>query len=815
MAHTSPPPEPLLTPRNVLLALGVMLLLAGCYWLTYSGLPISNDELLLFDGVQGMVRRGNTQITTMLDQRTIRDYDIGQQPHMPLVDAEPMQMALATPLFALAERLPGVGMMHAVWLFNILVCAATGAVFFLFARALAYSASVSLAAALILGLGTLVWPYSKLFFREPLAMFLLFSAALCLERWRRLRWRRAGWGWLIGFAILFLMALLTKEAALFSIPVFVLLIWPESAGRLNRRQVLRLLLIGAAVALLIVVSILLLNRIFLARYNVIIRLAEMQGKLPFMLYALLSYLFSPGRSLIAFAPVLLLGLPGIWMLLRHQRVRQGLVPLVAAGVYIAGYAVLRHENWFAGLSWGPRYLMPVTPFAMLAVLPALEAAAGPRASRLARAGAMGIVALSIWAQLNGVLIRQPAYFAELSRRGVIAWEGGVWVPEHTPLVVTPSLLASNTLDFAWVRASSAGLWLPLGAGVLLASGGILAWAGLRRALAWRAVLLAGGAALIVTPVVFYSGLRSIYADPGYMGDFAALHDLVEEMNTAVPPEDIVVLSSPEYRLYVMNSYRGRSLVYTLPLSPGEQPSPAQPPRVTSTNPDALIEPRHTIFLDNLPEYTGRVWILENSGPFTGYTVRPVEWYMARHYFPTRVIETDQTARLIAFDVNACAPMEQAMRWPEHLIEATFGENIDLVGVDLPPARIREGPYAGPGPSRTAYRPGETIPLSLLWRARQTPALDYNVGVFLIGPEGTAVEQHGPPQWAFRPMNTWRPGETVRDNRGLELPPDLPDGIYEIWVNVYDWRTGEPLPVSGADRTVDGRAARLGTVTIER
>jgi len=76
-----------------------------------------------------------------------------------------------------------------------------------------------------------------------------------------------------------------------------------------------------------------------------------------------------------------------------------------------------------------------------------------------------------------------------------------------------------------------------------------------------------------------------------------------------------------------------------------------------------------------------------------------------------------------------------------------------------------------------------------------------------------VEQHGTPQATFRPMTTWRPGEHIRDNHGLALPPDLPPGTYEVWVKVYDWRTGTPLPVTGSDSILDGQAARLTTIVV--
>lgn len=52
-------------------------------------------------------------------------------------------------------------MVHVVWLLNVFAMAAAGVVMFWLALGLNYSRGAAVAAALALGLGTLVWPYSK------------------------------------------------------------------------------------------------------------------------------------------------------------------------------------------------------------------------------------------------------------------------------------------------------------------------------------------------------------------------------------------------------------------------------------------------------------------------------------------------------------------------------------------------------------------------------------------------------------------------------------------------------------------------------
>ncbi len=811
-------PPPLLTRRHTAIMLCLTVLLAGVYWFTYSGKVISQDELFMFDAAESLARRGNSELDIVSNFHIFTEYPVGDQPHVTFANAEPLQILAGALLFALADATPNIGLLHTVWLLNVIVCALTGAVFFLYARLLGYSERIAVLGTLVYALGTILWPYSKTFFREPLAALLLFGAALCLNAWRE-RWgQRRNWLWLIGFGACYLLALFTKEAALLVAPALLAIVFPRVSTAGGWRRLATILAAAAGFTVIAAAAIQLVMEAVpvLRSYNPLHYLQTLGEKADFIGYALLGYLVSPGRSLFAFSPVLLLALPGLGLMLRARRWREALTPLLMIGAFVVGYAVVRNDQWFGGQAWGPRFLVPVTPFAMLAVLPVLQKAASPGAARWVRIAVVGVIVASVLVQVNGILLHPPDYFEELGRRGVIPWQGGTWDPTQSPLFVNVTLLNRYPLDLAWLRAEGAGLWLPLAAILLAASAGITLRRWLRRdpPSGRRLALIALGFALGTTGA-FYVGLRSIDNDPRYLGGFAALRQAVAELDQQARPEDILVLSSEVYQGFFYNYYRNRDvLVYTLPMSVGERPSPEQPPLVESNNPDLLIEPRYSTFLTNLPEYTDRVWVLESSGPFTGFTVRPVEWFMARHYFPLASFEPDQSVRLLLFDVNHDAPPDQAMRWPEHLTDAQFGTAVELVGYDLPTPRVRVGPFAGPDPRRTDYAPGEVIAVSLLWRALETPSSDYNVGVYVVNADGVVVAQRdSPPQATFRPMNTWQPGETVRDNHALLLPADLSPGTYALWVKVYAWQTGENQVVSGENRTAEGQAAQLTMIRV--
>ncbi|MCZ7546330.1 MAG: phospholipid carrier-dependent glycosyltransferase [Anaerolineae bacterium] len=202
--------------NRLAIAVCLCLFLAATLFLTYGGAFVSDDEVILFDATESLARRGNLGLNLTVN---LRD--------SPVLDSEPMQAIAAAPLFWLVERVPGVGMAHGVLIFNNLVTSLTAGLFFLYATALGYRAGAAALAALLFGVATIAWPYSKAFFREPLTGFFLLLTAYALERWRpAFAIRRAHRRWIALGGAAFVASLFTKEAILFALPALVLLILP-------------------------------------------------------------------------------------------------------------------------------------------------------------------------------------------------------------------------------------------------------------------------------------------------------------------------------------------------------------------------------------------------------------------------------------------------------------------------------------------------------------------------------------------------------------------------------------------------------------
>jgi hypothetical protein len=143
--------------------------------------------------------------------------------------------------------------------------------------------------------------------------------------------------------------------------------------------------------------------------------------------------------------------------------------------------------------------------------------------------------------------------------------------------------------------------------------------------------------------------------------------------------------------------------------------------------------------------------------------------------------------------------------------------------DLPstmmPLGTRLGPFelAGyaygqsPENGRAFFYPGEVVPLTLYWRAVETPEYDYSVSLRLFdegGGQAYQVDSQHPVLGTY-PTSGWMAGEVVSDYTELQIPSRTAPGAYRWGVVLYrglsegGWEslrvdgTGEELAMGGA------------------
>jgi hypothetical protein len=115
--------------------------------------------------------------------------------------------------------------------------------------------------------------------------------------------------------------------------------------------------------------------------------------------------------------------------------------------------------------------------------------------------------------------------------------------------------------------------------------------------------------------------------------------------------------------------------------------------------------------------------------------------------------------------------------PAFPLIATFGDEIRLLGYDL------------------SQVSGDRS-LSLVWQAAVQPSADYTVFVHVLGLDGRCCvwQQDVMPRQNSYATGRWLPDEVVVDEYHIELPPDLPAGLYPLEIGLYQAENGRRLLV---------------------
>jgi hypothetical protein len=459
-------------PCDRALARGVLLLLLALFTATFTGTPENPDAEVEFQTTSSLARRGRLDLggtpeaEALLaaappgqatrgfgvapggpgrEERAYSWFGIGQA-----VAALPFWYAGA----GLARLFPGIEARHAeapiegvqrseffshlvVGWRNALLSALTGWLVVLAARRLGAGGRAAFAAGLSYGVATFAWPQARSTLSDVQATFCLFLGfhllVLARERWTRLRRppaaTLAGAGAAIGCAVLTRVALAPAAACLAAI-AFLAIVgrargvrpgWPLSAV-----AAFGLPLALAALAFF-GVNLLRFGDPLETGYGAAIHGAGFFEPRPWT--GLAGLLLAPGRGLLWMAPgILLLPLGAVQA---HRR-DEHLLPWVVLGV---GLCVLVPtaflHGWHGAQTYGPRYLLPLLPFAWVLVALALD--------RYGRRGVRRtLAALVLWGglvvSLPGALVDTTTHHELAQSAARIAWPAEAPVPEGLEVV---------------------------------------------------------------------------------------------------------------------------------------------------------------------------------------------------------------------------------------------------------------------------------------------------------------------------------------------------------------------------------------------
>jgi hypothetical protein len=136
---------------------------------------------------------------------------------------------------------------------------------------------------------------------------------------------------------------------------------------------------------------------------------------------------------------------------------------------------------------------------------------------------------------------------------------------------------------------------------------------------------------------------------------------------------------------------------------------------------------------------------------------------------------------------------------EHVVEANFGGKIQLLGYDL----------------STAYAsPGDTLRLTLYWKALTQMNRDYTVFTHLVSADNRIWGQQD--NWPVKgtyPTQAWMEGEVVVDSYEIVIQPDIPQSEYIPEIGMYGRTTGQRLTVTDARGQSQGDRILLADIHV--
>jgi len=361
-----------------------------------------------------------------------------------------LQPLLEAPFFAAGHLVDlTLGEAHPVpvawiftWFYNPFMAAIAAVALFALIYITRRSLGWAVAIASLFVFASIAWPYSSIGMETTFMATLLASFACAA--WTRLRPGTLTFG-VTGFAAGASAA--TKAYAVLTIAAILILLWPTFREMARREQ------IRAGLAFLVPI---LAWGLAIAVYNTLrfdgptdfgYSTAALSLSMPLNVFGLL---FSPGKGLLFYSPLVVLGALGFPLLWRQDR------DLAAAWL-----ALLAIVTFFAGASafwgdevWGPRYIVPVAWTLLVPI-------AWWADNRLRRRALAAVATLATLVQLVAVSGSYTHYLTvvyELTGVRVYGERGGIdpeeipygddpprWIPELSPLLLQAEGLVSSQI----------------------------------------------------------------------------------------------------------------------------------------------------------------------------------------------------------------------------------------------------------------------------------------------------------------------------------------------------------------------------------
>jgi hypothetical protein len=240
---------------------------------------------------------------------------------------------------------------------NSLLTAITAGLLLVLSRELEYSTRAGITLALAYAVCSPAWAYTHTFFSEPLVTLCLVAGALAAVRFSQREQIR----WLVLMGSILGLALLTRINAVAALPalgLYLALTWrarQTSTRSIIQQATAALIAFGLGAGLMVLYNIYRFNDPLDFGY----RTSNWQTPFYRGLYGLT---LSPGKGILWYAPVIVLGLASFRPFARRWPREAWLCAGVPLGYLLFHSA---YTYWEGGWSWGPRLILPALPFILL------------------------------------------------------------------------------------------------------------------------------------------------------------------------------------------------------------------------------------------------------------------------------------------------------------------------------------------------------------------------------------------------------------------------------------------------------------------
>ena len=382
-------------------ALGVFLILFCMYLLSFNGVSSTDDEQLYIALTGGLASgKGYSGLPLLGNDRLQGNNG----------SVEPFHSLVGIPLFLLAQSL-NLGSAQIFFVLPAIYTALTAMLIYRIVLRWGYLNRIALFSAIVFGLGTIAFPYARMNFREPLAALLIMLAIYLFETGKSKKRTNAGKVVFLFLAMISLgFASLTKITTLVVLPVIImyyLMVEKWHFQKWNSREQW----LGIASLGFIAIGVYLIFRRlpaesisrFTLRFADYIRYTLPRLPHAYFWGAMAAQLFSPGKGLFVYSPILILALVSPFLI----KDRRWILGLAALCTLAATQALIYDEDWW-GITWGTRALLPVIPLMMLSAVPAIDRLL--KDSRRTRLLILLVLAvLSFLIQAGSLFASDPAY----------------------------------------------------------------------------------------------------------------------------------------------------------------------------------------------------------------------------------------------------------------------------------------------------------------------------------------------------------------------------------------------------------------------